>query len=137
MRTVGLIGGMSWESTLLYYRIINQQVGAALGKLHSAPLLIYSFDFEVIAELQRSGQWNRAAGMMAEAGGALKAAGAQALVICTNTMHIAADDVESATGLPILHIADGTGEAIRQRGIRTVGLLGTQFTMEKPPQRAF
>ena len=70
MRTVGLIGGMSWESTLLYYRIINQQVGAALGKLHSAPLLIYSFDFEVIAELQRSGQWNRAAGMMAEAGGA-------------------------------------------------------------------
>ncbi len=132
MRTVGLIGGMSWESTLLYYRIINQQVGAALGKLHSAPLLIYSFDFEVIAELQRSGQWNRAATLMAEAGSALKAAGAQALVICTNTMHIAADAVEAATGLPVLHIADGTGEAISQRGIRTVGLLGTQFTMEKP-----
>ena len=132
MKMIGLIGGMSWESTLLYYRIINSEVNQALGKLHSAPLLIYSFDFEEIVALQRAGEWQQAAQKLIDAGNALKAAGAQALVICTNTMHIMADDVEKATGLSLLHIADCTAQEIKRHDFTTVGLIGTQFTMEQP-----
>jgi aspartate racemase len=132
MNMIGLIGGMSWESTLLYYRIINTEVANAQGKLHSAPLLIYSFDFEEIAALQKAQRWDEAAHKLAQAGLALKAAGATALVICTNTMHMVVSEVEKATGLAVLHIADCTAESIIQNGFGTVGLLGTQFTMEKP-----
>ena len=132
MKMIGLIGGMSWESTLLYYRIINSEVGKTLGKLHSAPLLIYSFDFEEIALLQKSGQWQQAAERLVAAGNALKVAGAEALVICTNTMHMVAFEVEEATGLSVLHIVDCTAEEIKRHGFTTVGLLGTQFTMEQP-----
>jgi aspartate racemase len=132
MKMLGLIGGMSWESTALYYRIINTEIRQARGKLHSARLLIYSFDFEEIAALQKAGRWDEAARKMIEAGNALKAGGAEALMICTNTMHLMAAEVEAATGLPLIHIADCTGEEIMSRGLAKVGLLGTQFTMEQP-----
>lgn len=132
MNMIGLIGGMSWESTLLYYRIINSQVSQTMGRLHSAPLLIYSFDFEEIAQLQKLQLWDEAARKLIRAGLALKAAGAESLVICTNTMHMVAAEVEAQTGLPVIHIADCTGLEIKRSGLDTVGLLGTQFTMEKP-----
>lgn len=131
-KTLGLIGGMSWESTSLYYRIINTEIRVALGGLHSAKLIVYSFDFEEIVALQKSGDWEKAGDRLAQAGKALKAAGADALVICTNTMHITAGDVENGTGLPVIHIADCTAAEILRHGIDTVGLIGTQFTMEQP-----
>jgi aspartate racemase len=132
MKTLGLLGGMSWESTALYYKIINTEVKQALGKLHSAQLLIYSFDFEDIAILQKAGKWHECTEKMVKAGNALKSAGAEALVICTNTMHLMADEVETATKLPVIHIADCTAEEIKNRKMKKVGLLGTQFTMEQP-----
>ena len=131
MQTIGLIGGMSWESTLEYYGIINQRVAKRLGGLHSARCVLWSFDFEEIEALQHRGDWGAATRRMIEAGQALQRAGADFLVICTNTMHKMADAVETAAGLPLLHIADATAERIRERGFRRIGLLGTRFTMEE------
>jgi len=131
MKTLGLIGGMSWESTVPYYRTINQTVKEQLGGLHSARLLLYSVDFAQIEKLQHAGDWDAAGAVLADAARSLKAGGAQLLVICTNTMHKVADAVEAASGLPLLHIADPTGEAIRAKGVTRIGLLGTRFTMEQ------
>lgn len=131
MKTLGLIGGMSWESTVPYYRTINQTVKEQLGGLHSARLLLYSVDFAEIEKLQHAGDWDTAGAVLADAARSLKAGGAQLLVICTNTMHKVADAVEAASGLPLLHIADATGGAIRARGLTRIGLLGTRFTMEQ------
>jgi len=131
MKTLGLIGGMSWESTVPYYRTINQTVKERLGGLHSARLLLYSVDFAEIEKLQHAGDWDAAGEMLADAARSLKAGGAELLVICTNTMHKVARAVEAASGLPLLHIADATGEAIRAQGIERIGLLGTRFTMEQ------
>jgi len=131
MKTLGLIGGMSWESTVPYYRTINQTVKEQLGGLHSARLLLYSVDFAQIEKLQHAGDWDAAGAVLADAARSLKAGGAQLLVICTNTMHKVADQVEAASGLPLLHIADPTGDAIRVHGFTRIGLLGTRFTMEQ------
>ena len=132
MKTIGLIGGMSWESTLPYYRHINEAIKARLGGLHSARLVLYSVDFHEIEQLQRSGDWRRAGALLGEAAAALERAGAEFLVLCTNTMHKVADGIEQAVSLPLLHIADPTAEAIRASGLQRVGLLGTRFTMEQP-----
>lgn len=131
MKTLGLIGGMSWESTAIYYRQINEQVKQRLGGLHSAQLLLWSFDFEEIAKLQSSENWEGAAERMIDVGKRLKNAGADALVICTNTMHKMASDVENHTALPLIHIADATAKAIHATGCSKVGLLATRFTMEQ------
>lgn len=131
MKTLGLIGGMSWESTLPYYRMINQEVRARLGGLHSAQLVLYSVDFAEIEQLQQAGDWSRAGERLGQAACSLKAAGAQGLVICTNTMHKVADAVEQAAQLPLIHIADATAAEILARGMTRVGLLGTRFTMEQ------
>jgi aspartate racemase len=131
MKTIGLIGGMSWESTLLYYRLINETVRQTLGGLHSAKLVLHSVDFADIEPLQRSGDWQQKGHHMAAAARSLEAAGADCLVLCTNTMHKVAHAVEAASPLPLLHIADATGLAVAQAGIHTVGLLGTRFTMEQ------
>ncbi|BDU14841.1 aspartate/glutamate racemase family protein [Lysobacter auxotrophicus] len=131
MKTLGLIGGMSWESTVPYYRIVNQTVKERLGGLHSARLLLYSVDFAQIEKLQHAGDWDGAGEVLADAARSLKAGGAELLVICTNTMHKVAGAVEAASGLPLLHIADATGAAIRAHGIGRIGLLGTRFTMEQ------
>jgi aspartate racemase len=132
MKLLGLIGGMSPESTVPYYRLINDAVRAQLGGLHSARLLLYSVDFGEIERLQHAGDWDAAARVLADAARALQAGGAELLVICTNTMHLVADAVEAAAGIPLLHIADPTGAAIRAAGLERVGLLGTKFTMEQP-----
>ena len=132
MKTLGLIGGMSWESTVPYYRLVNEGVKQRLGGLHSARLVLYSVDFHEIEVLQREDRWDEAGEMLAAAARSLEAAGADLLVLCTNTMHKVADAIETATDLPLLHIADCTGEAIRAAGLRRVGLLGTRFTMEQP-----
>lgn len=131
MRRLGLIGGMSWESTLPYYRLINQTVKDELGGLHSAELLLWSVDFEPIERLQSAGDWPAAGEQLAEIARRLETAGAQALVICTNTMHKLAPQVEAAVKIPLLHIVDATGAALRQASITRVGLLGTRFTMEQ------
>jgi aspartate racemase len=131
MKTIGLIGGMSWESTLLYYRLINETVRQTLGGLHSAKLVLHSVDFADIEPLQRAGDWQQAGHHMAAAARSLEAAGADCVVLCTNTMHKVAHAVEAASPLPLLHIADATGQAVAQAGIHTVGLLGTRFTMEQ------
>jgi len=131
MKTIGLIGGMSWESTVPYYRQINEAVKARLGGLHSARIVLYSVDFHEIEALQRSGDWAAAGRLLGDAGRALKAAGADFLVLCTNTMHKVAADIEAASGLPLVHIADPTAAEIRRAGLSTVGLLGTRFTMEQ------
>lgn len=132
MRTVGLIGGMSWESSAHYYRLINQGVRAAAGGAHSAPLLMLSVDFAEIAALQHDGDWDALGERMATAARTLADAGAEAIVLCTNTMHKVADAIERAQPRPLLHIADATGAAIVAGGYRRVGLLGTAFTMEQP-----
>lgn len=131
MKTLGLIGGMSWESTVPYYRQINQQINQRLGGLHSAKIILYSVDFQQIEALQRSGDWQRAGLLLAEAAQALQRAGAQGLVLCTNTMHKVAAAITSATPLPLLHIADATAQQIQARGLNRIGLLGTRFTMEQ------
>ena len=131
MKTIGLIGGMSWESTLPYYRLINEAVRQQRGGLHSARLVLYSVDFHEIEVLQREGRWDEAGAMLAQAARALDAAGAELLVLCTNTMHKVASAIEAATPRPLLHIADPTAEAIRDAGLQRVGLLGTRFTMEQ------
>jgi aspartate racemase len=127
---IGLIGGMSWKSSAEYYRLINEDVRMRLGGLHSARCLMWSFDFADIEALQRSNQWNEAAVLMIDAAKRLERGGADFLVIATNTMHIAAPQVQAATSLPLLHIADPTAEAIKAAKLRCVGLLGTSFTME-------
>jgi len=129
MKVIGLIGGMSWNSTLEYYRFINEGVSRRLGGLHSARLVLYSLDFEEIERAQQGNNWDNAAYILAEAGIALKEAGADFLVICTNTMHKVADEVGESAGLPIVHIVDATGNAIREQGLSKVGLLGTRFVM--------
>ena len=128
-RTLGIIGGMSWESTESYYRIINEGIKAKLGGLHSADLLIHSVDFGPINTLQETGEWDELGAMMASSGKRLQAAGAKGLLIATNTMHKLFGDVEAATDLPIIHIADATIDAIKVQSISTIALLGTQFTM--------
>ena len=130
MRTLGLIGGMSWESTQGYYRLINEGVKQRLGGLHSARLVLYSVDFAEIEALQAQGEWVRAGMLLADAARSLKAAGAEGLVICTNTMHKVASAIE-AVGLPLIHIADATATVILGQGLRRIGLLGTRFTMEQ------
>lgn len=131
MKTIGLVGGMSWESTALYYRLINEGVKKRLGGLHSAKIVLYSVDFQEIEALQHAGEWDRAGEVLAAAGRAVEAAGAEFLLICTNTMHRVAEQVESAISIPLLNLADATAERILARGMRTVGLLGTAFTMEQ------
>lgn len=127
--TLGIIGGMSWESTESYYRLINEGIKARLGNLHSADLLIHSVDFAPIEALQAKGAWDEMGKVLANSGKRLQAAGAQGLLIATNTMHKVVDDVQAATNLPIIHIADVTAAAIKQQGLTKVALLGTQFTM--------
>jgi aspartate racemase len=131
MQTIGLIGGMSWESTALYYKLINERVRDRLGKLHSAPLLMYSYDFQEIKEMQYAGRWDEAAASLAEVARRLENAGARAIVLCTNTMHKLAPDIMSHVTIPFIHIGDATAERIRSKGYRRVGLLGTKFTMEE------
>ncbi len=131
MQTIGLIGGMSWESSIEYYRIINETVRERLGGLHSAQSLMYSVDFATIELLQHEGRWDEAAAILADAAQRLEAGGADMLVLCTNTMHKLADAITTHSGLPLLHIADATAERIRAAGFQRVGLLGTQFTMEE------
>ena len=128
-RTLGIIGGMSWESTQSYYRLINEGIKAKLGNLHSADLLIHSVDFAPIGELQAQGQWEELGDVMVNSGKRLQAAGAQGLLIATNTMHKVAEQVQAATNLPLIHIADATADAIKQQGFTKIALLGTQFTM--------
>ena len=130
MKTMGLIGGMSWESSLEYYRIVNETVKEKLGGLHSCKCLMYSVDFGVIEALQHQNKWDELTKLMIEAAQNLKHGGADFIVICTNTMHKMAPEIETATGLNILHIADVTGAAISKDQIQKVGLLGTRFTME-------
>lgn len=131
MKTIGLIGGMSWESTVPYYRLINETVKARLGGLHSAKVVLYSVDFHEVERLQHSGDWEAAGALLAGAARALEAAGADFLVLCTNTMHKVAGAIEGAVGIPLFHIADPTAEEIKAAGIGTVGLIGTRFTMEQ------
>ena len=128
-RTLGIIGGMSWESTESYYRLINEGIKAELGSLHSADLLIHSVDFAPIGELQAQGAWDEMGAILANSGKRLQAAGAQGLLIATNTMHKVIDDVQAATNLPIIHITDATAKAIQAQGLTKIALLGTQFTM--------
>ena len=131
MKTIGLLGGMSWESSLEYYRIINEEVKRRLGGLHSAECLLWSFDFAEIEALQMAGDWDGAAQKMVAAAQSLERGGAQGIVICTNTMHKLAPQVQAAIRIPILHIADTTAQPIKADGLATIGLLGTKFTMEQ------
>ena len=128
-RTLGIIGGMSWESTESYYRLINEGIKAKLGNLHSADLLIHSVDFAPIEALQAKGAWDEMGAILANSGKRLQADGSKGLLIATNTMHKVIDDVQASTNLPIIHIADVTAAAIKQQGFTKVALLGTQFTM--------
>lgn len=128
-KTLGIIGGMSWESTGSYYRLINEGIKAELGNLHSADLLIHSVDFAPIGELQAQGAWNEMGEILANSGKRLQVAGAKGLLIATNTMHKVVNEVQLATGLPIIHIADATAIAIKKKGLTKIALLGTQFTM--------
>ena len=136
MKTIGLIGGMSWESSLLYYRMINEGVKQHLGDLHSAKLLMYSVDFAPIEAMQHSGDWHGATAILADAARRLEAGGADFFLICTNTMHRVADAVQAAVDIPLLHIADATAEILQADGVKNIGLLGTAFTMELDFYRA-
>jgi aspartate racemase len=131
MKTIGLIGGLSWESSIEYYRRINEEVRARLGGLHSAQSLMYSFDFEEIETLQHAGRWDAATERMVDAARRLERGGADFVLICSNTMHRMAAEVQAAIGIPLLHIADATAEQIQAAGLRRIGLLGTGFTMEQ------
>ena len=128
-KTLGIIGGMSWESTQSYYRLINQGIKEKLGGLHSAELLIHSLDLAPIATLQAQGAWDELGDIMVSSGKRLQAGGADAVLIATNTMHKVAEQVQAATNLPLIHIADATADAIKQQGLTKIALLGTQFTM--------
>ncbi|HCB2272671.1 TPA: aspartate/glutamate racemase [Citrobacter koseri] len=131
MKTIGLLGGMSWESTIPYYRLINEGIKARLGGLHSASLLLHSVDFHEIEECQRQGEWDKTGDILAQAALGLQQAGAEAIVLCTNTMHKVAETIESLCSLPFLHIADATGRAIARKNMTRVALLGTRYTMEQ------
>lgn len=131
MKIIGLIGGMSWESTVPYYRHINEAVKEHLGGLHSAKVILYSVDFHEVEQLQSAGDWVEAGRLLAQAARSLESAGASFLVLCTNTMHKVAPAIEGAVGIPLLHIADPTAEEIKRSGFSKVGLLGTRFTMEQ------
>ena len=131
MKTIGLLGGMSWESTLTYYTLISQGIRDQLGGLHSAELVLYSVEFAEIEKLQNAGLWEEAGRLLATAAKKIEDAGARALLICTNTMHKVAPQVEAAIDIPLLHIADATGRIIVGKGMKKVGLLGTRFTMEE------
>ncbi|EKO3488054.1 aspartate/glutamate racemase family protein [Vibrio fluvialis] len=131
MKTIGMIGGMSWESTLSYYKAINEGVKAALGGLNSAQICLYSVNFEPIEKLQHEGKWDETAQLLVQAAKSVEAGGADFLLICTNTMHKVAPEIEAQISIPILHIADATAKQLQQDGIERVGLLGTRFTMEQ------
>ena len=131
MKTIGMIGGMSWESSLEYYRIINQTIKDRLGGLHSAKSLMFSFDFAEIETLQMVGDWPKATAMMVQAAQQLEKGGADFVIICTNTMHKMAEAVQAGINIPLLHIADATAAAIQAQGLHKIGLLGTNFTMEE------
>jgi aspartate racemase len=131
MKTIGMLGGMSWESSTAYYQLINREVQKRLGGVHSAKVLMYSFDFGEIAALQNAGKWDEASDVLATVGVQLARAGADFLMICCNTMHLMSDAVERAAGTPLLHIADPLGAAIKAKGIERVGLVGSCYTMEK------
>ncbi|HUW63623.1 MAG TPA: aspartate/glutamate racemase family protein [Spirochaetia bacterium] len=131
MKIIGLIGGMSWESSSEYYRIINEEAKHRLGGLHSAKCILYNVDFAEIEICQRNGEWKKAARILRDAARGLAAAGADCIVICTNTMHKVADDIQSGIRIPLLHIADITSQQVLLNGIKTVGLLGTRYTMEE------
>ncbi len=132
MKTIGLIGGLSWESSAQYYRVINETVRHRLGGLHSAQSLMYTVDFAEIEQYQHAGEWERATGVLRDAAQRLERGGADVLLICSNTMHRMAGEIEEQVGIPLLHIADPTAERIQALGFRRVGLLGTAFTMEQP-----
>lgn len=132
MKTIGLIGGMSWESTAHYYELLNKGAKRRLGGRHSAKILLYSIDFDELATLQHADRWEEAKALVVDAGKRLEAGGAECALICANTMHIAAPEFEDAVQLPLVHIADVTGQAIQRGGAKKVGLLGTAFTMEMP-----
>ena len=131
MKTIGLLGGMSWESTELYYRLINEETKRALGGLHSAPIAMVSVDFHDIEQLQAQEDWDASARLLSDKARQIESAGAELLLICTNTMHKVADEVADAIDIPLLHIADATATSVKASGVRTVGLLGTRFTMEQ------
>jgi len=131
MKTIGLIGGMSWESTAEYYRLINEEVKQRLGGLHSAKCVLYSVDFDEIEICQRNGEWEKAAQILADAAYRLQLAGADFIVICANTMHKVADQIQASISIPILHVADLAAQKVLSCGIKTVGLLGTKYTMEQ------
>ncbi len=131
MKTIGMLGGMSWESTATYYRLINEGVKQRLGGLHSAKICLYSVDFEEIEHLQHTGDWSATAKILSDAATRIEAGGAEFLLICTNTMHKVAPEIKAAISIPILHIADAAADVIKARGFDTVGLLGTNFTMEQ------
>lgn len=131
MKTIGLLGGMSWESTIPYYRLINEGIKARLGGLHSASLLLHSVDFHDIEACQSSGDWDRAGEILASAAAGLERAGAEGIVLCTNTMHKVADQIEDRCSVPFLHIADATARAIQKANLQQVALLGTRYTMEQ------
>ena len=132
LRRIGLLGGMSWESTALYYRLVNEEVRDRLGGFHSARLVLASVDFAEVEAMQAAGDWASAGALLAEEAKGLEAAGAECVVLCTNTMHKVADAIESAVGIPLLHLADVTADAVRAAGLDRVALLGTRFTMEQP-----
>lgn len=136
MLKIGLLGGMSWESSAEYYRLVNELVGNRLGGLHSAECLLYSVDFAEIEQLQHAQRWHDAAEVLGKAAVSLQSAGAQLLVLCTNTMHKVADDIEAAVSIPLLHLGDATAGAVHEAGLSKVGLLGTAFTMEQDFYRA-
>ncbi|NDJ56529.1 aspartate/glutamate racemase [Enterobacteriaceae bacterium 4M9] len=136
MKTIGLLGGMSWESTIPYYRLINEGIKTRLGGLHSGKILLHSVDFHEIEACQSSGEWDKAGQMLADAACGLQAAGAQGIVLCTNTMHKVASAIETGCALPFIHIADATGQAIARQGLNRVALLGTRYTMEQDFYRA-
>jgi len=131
MKTLGLLGGMSWQSTQLYYQCLNRRVAERLGGLHSAKCIIFSFDFAELEEFQSAEKWSEASAVIQQEAVRLRYAGADALLICANTFHIVADAIEAASGIPVLHIADFTAAAIKKEGYTKVGLLGTRYTMEK------
>lgn len=131
MKTIGLIGGMSWESSSEYYRIINEEVKQRLGGLHSAKCILYSIDFEEIEICQRNGEWEKAAQILTDVARSLESAGADFIVICTNTMHKVVNEIQEGINIPILHIADITAQQVLTNEIKTVGLLGTKYTMEQ------
>ncbi|MER3387853.1 MAG: aspartate/glutamate racemase family protein [Microcella pacifica] len=132
MRRLGLLGGMSWQSSALYYSLINELVAQRLGGVHSADLVMISVDFATIERLQSAGAWQQAGDLLAREARALEAAGAEAIVLCTNTMHLVAPAIEAAVSIPLLHLGDVTGRAVRAAGIERVGMLGTRFTMQQP-----